>query len=160
MKVLVFNQQQDLSISKTSVKPIIEEVLKSEERSTDEVAVYFVSTAEICRLHQDFFNDPSPTDCITLPLDQEETEDYHILGEIFVCPATAIEYVNKRPSPSKEAIYTETTLYVVHALLHLLGYDDLNPKDKKKMRAAESYHMKALIEHNLLLKGTKKSIPK
>ncbi len=151
MKVLVFDQQNDLPLSISSVKPLVKEVLTLEKRATDEVAIYFISTEEICRLHEVFFQDPSPTDCISFPLDEEEQEEYHILGEVFVCPQTAIEYVLKTQEENKEAYYQETTLYLVHGLLHLLGYDDRSEKEKKKMRAAEKRHMHHLLQCGRLL---------
>lgn len=152
MKVLVSNQQKNLSLNKVSVRSVVKEVLKTEEFSTDEVAVYFVTTQEICRLHQQFFNDPSPTDCISFPLDDAEDQDsgYHLLGEVFVCPQTAIEYTQAHSGD----IYSETTLYLVHGLLHLIGYDDIEEKERKKMRAAEAKHMENLFNKKLLLKAT------
>ncbi|MFZ0565225.1 MAG: rRNA maturation RNase YbeY [Chlamydiales bacterium] len=153
MKVFVFNQQKDLFISKRGVKPIVKEVLSLEKRSTDELAIYFVSTEEISELHKEFFDDPSPTDCISFPIDQRQGLGYHILGEVFICPKTAIDYILKRGEEVNEDIYRETTLYLVHGLLHLLGYDDIEESDQKKMRAAENRHMHHLLREKVLLKG-------
>ena len=62
-------------------------------------------------------------------------------------PATAVEYAQKyRKDP-----FDETTLYIVHGLLHLLGYDDLNEEDRKKMRKAEARHMRQLKKLRLHL---------
>ena len=44
-------------------------------------------------------------------------------------------------SPHGVDPWDELTLYIIHGLLHLMGYDDLNPKDKRKMRRAEAKHM-------------------
>ncbi|NGX53602.1 MAG: Endoribonuclease YbeY [Chlamydiae bacterium] len=146
MNVLVFDHQDDLTIDTKAVKPIVEKVLALEKVSSDEVSVYFVSTEEICRLHKEFFDDPSPTDCISFPMDlKEDKADHHILGEVFVCPKTAIDYVG---APGGE-VYHETTLYLVHGLLHLMGYDDID--DAEEMRAAEKTHLKNLIQSGSLL---------
>jgi probable rRNA maturation factor len=149
MKIYVFNRQKDLPIKAAAVKSIVKEVFKNEGFKTDEISIYFVSKEEICRLHEDFFNDPSPTDCISFPLDEqdEEASGYHILGEIFVCPRAALEY-------DRENVYAETTLYLLHGLLHLLGYDDLELKHRRKMRAAEKKHMDLLANKKLLLKAS------
>jgi probable rRNA maturation factor len=151
VKVLVFNQQKNLSLSAQSVKSVVKEVLVVEGVETNEVAVYFVSTQEICRLHAEFFHDPSPTDCISFPIDGTQKSDYHILGEIFICPQTALEYISKEKNGDP---YQETTLYLVHGLLHLLGYDDLDETDQTVMRAAEKKHMKNLVSKDLILKST------
>lgn len=152
MNVLVFDQQTDLTIDHASVKPVVEFTLAEEKQKTDEVAIYFVSTEEICRLHQEFFDDPSPTDCISFPLDKAQGVGYHVLGEVFVCPQTAVEYVLKSGEEKSENPYAEMTLYVVHGLLHLLGYDDVKDSDREKMRAAEARIMEPLIRQKLLLK--------
>ena len=44
-------------------------------------------------------------------------------GEVFVCPEVALKYAQKHHlSPFKEL-----SLYIIHGLLHLLGYDDQDP---------------------------------
>ena len=146
MNVLVFARQNDLAIDTKSVKPVVEQVLALENVTSDEVSVYFVSTEEICRLHEKFFDDPSPTDCISFPMDlKEDKGDHHILGEVFVCPRTAIDYVGGAEGEA----YHETTLYLVHGLLHLMGYDDVD--NVEEMRAAEKSHLKNLIQSECLL---------
>ena len=99
------------------------------------MGVYFVTMKEICRLHDQFFNDPSPTDCITFPIDLDPATADRYLGDIFIAPEAALAY----PDP-----YEETTLYLVHGLLHLIGYDDLTPIEKKKMRRKEKSCMRRL----------------
>ena len=153
MKVLVFDQQVDLSIVQESVSPIVKYVLTSEKRYTDEIATYFVPTQKISRLHQEFFDDPSPTDCISFPIDKEKTSGYHILGEIFICPRMALDYVLKTGEEINEDCYRELTLYLVHGLLHLMGYKDIHEKDRAQMRAQEHKQMESLIRQDLLLKG-------
>lgn len=159
MKVLVYNQQQDISIDRASIKPIVQEILTLEKRVTDEVAIYFISNEKMCALHQQFFQDPSPTDCISFPMDEDLSSDqYHILGEVFVCPHTAIRYLSKKKHTAGVDVYRETTLYMVHGLLHLLGYDDIEKKDRALMRVLEKKYMMHLSQKGLLL--SKKTLRK
>jgi len=146
VEVHIFNQQQDLEIPHQAVTAIVTEVLRKEGKRCDEVSVHFVDTPTICQLHSRYFDDPTVTDCISFPIDETDTGDYRVLGEVFVCPKTAIDYA----TDNKTSPYTETTLYIVHGLLHLLGYDDLGDSEPE-MRAAEKLHMKNLEEHNLIL---------
>lgn len=113
----------------------------------DEISFHFVTTKKICQLHADFFNDPTTTDCITFPIDEEDSDDYRVLGEVFVCPQTAIDYSQKKQADP----YRETTLYLVHGLLHLIGYDDIDPSDRKKMRSMERACMAELEKNGLIL---------
>ncbi len=93
MIINVKSRQTALKFSLPSVKAIVKQVLAEEGQRCDEVSIYFVDTEEICELHDQFFNDPSPTDCISFPMDEEEDAfNYRILGDVFVCPATAVQY--------------------------------------------------------------------
>ena len=54
----------------------------------------------------------------------------------------AIEY-SKNP-------YEETTLYLVHSILHLIGYNDILKKDKNIMQKKENFYMTFLKKKDLL----------
>ena len=127
----VHNAQKDLKLSKKAVRSLVETVLEYLGSQHTEVSIYFVTQAKICALHDQFFQDPAPTDCISFPLDDEH------LGEIFVCPKAALDYDGSDP-------YQEVALYVIHGILHCLGYDDLEPIAKRAMRKKEKSCM-ALI---------------
>lgn len=111
----------------------------------DELAVYFISEKEIADMHDEFFDDPSSTDCISFPIDDS------FLGEIFVCPRVACDRLLKQSEELTETPYQETTLYLIHGLLHLLGYNDIDPDDRKKMEAVQERLLSELIQKNLLL---------
>lgn len=145
--VEVFNPQKDLAIDLEQVLQVPAQVARLEGLSFDEVHIHYVSKSEIVALHDRFFNDPTPTDCISLPMDEPGEQPYCFLGEIFVCPEVAIEYVQAH----KGDAYTELLLYTIHGLLHLMGYDDMNEEDQEKMREAESKHLKWFKEKNMTL---------
>lgn len=134
MKVHIFNLQKDIPLKKRSIQRVIRSLLSFLKIECDEIAIYFVTAKKICQLHDEFFNDPSITDCISFPLDKS------YLGEIFVCPKQALLYSEKRRIDPKE----EVILYLIHGLLHLIGYDDLDPKSKKIMRRKEKSCMRHL----------------
>lgn len=150
MKISVYNKQRNLKISSQAVKKLVSAVMDNEDRFCDEVSIHFVSTKEISKLHAEFFDDPSTTDCISFPMDDEDFDfGYKLLGDVFVCPQTAIDYVKKHGGD----YYEETSLYIIHGLLHLFGYDDLEPKKKVVMRRAEKKHLLQLKKQSLLLKS-------
>lgn len=138
MNISVFDDQSALVVSPDAAKALVKSVLEGEGQTCDEVSLYFVTTEEICSLHKQYFNDPSPTDCISFPIDQDPFhETYRILGDVFVCPETAICYAAEHDTNP----YEELALYVVHGLLHLMGYDDMTEEDSAVMRQAEARHM-------------------
>ena len=148
MDTYIFNNQKDLSLPEDIVKVIASEVVAFEGVTFDEAAIHFVDEPTICALHKRYFDDPTPTDCISFPMDNATEEGYKVLGEIFVCPKAALTYAEEH----KNSPYEETTLYVVHGLLHLMGYDDMNEADRAKMRDAEDRHMRNLKNKGLILK--------
>ena len=135
MKTSCFDTQSSLKISPETVHRLTEAVLTFKQVKTDEVIFHFVDKSTMTKLHEEFFHDPTPTDCISFPIDasSEEGDGYHILGEVFVCPEVAIE----QAKTFKQEPYREVSLYCIHGLLHLLGYDDLDPRQEKMMREEE-----------------------
>lgn len=142
MTISVYNRQKDLQIDKSSIRTLVLAILKYLKVSFEEVSIYLVSEKQICQLHDQFFQDPSPTDCISFPIDDS------CLGEVFVCPKVALEYTQKRGLDPK----TEVTLYIIHGILHLLGYDDLEPSQRKTMRKKEKSCMRQLEKLKISLK--------
>lgn len=140
-KLHLHNRQKDVSIPAKAVRHIVEELFSYLGISQTEMSLYFVSKREIARLHDQFFQDPSPTDCMSFPL-----EDPVHLGEIFVCPKVAIEFVEKNGGNIKE----EIVLYIVHGILHLIGHEDLDPKPRRKMRKEEKRCLQHLQDRKLL----------
>lgn len=151
----IFNRQRDLPIAKRSVVKTIEALLaylcrndlKNRVLSASpfpedslQISIYFVTEAKISQLHKEFFGDPTPTDCISFPLDQDH------LGEVFISPKAALQYNPKNP-------YQELTLYLVHGVLHLIGYDDLDPVKRKEMRKKEKLCIRQLSNKNRLIQA-------
>lgn len=147
MNILITDEQSDLLIARSAIEKIVEAVLTAEGQKCDEVSIRFVDTPMICELHKQFFDDPSVTDCISFPIDDMEETGYRVLGEVFVCPKTALDYAKA----NKTDPYGELTLYVVHGLLHLMGYDDIALPDIEEMRAAEQRHLNNLRAKGIVL---------
>ncbi|WP_420420887.1 rRNA maturation RNase YbeY [Simkania sp.] len=149
MKVNCYNSQDSLKIPPARVQLLVECMLAFKKVKTDELSIHFVDKKTISELHQEFFQDPTPTDCITFPVDapDEDPGGHHVLGEVFVCPEVAIEYAKDH----KLLPYDEVSMYIIHGLLHLLGYDDLSLDEEKIMREEEKRCMKYLREQNALI---------
>ncbi len=147
MQITQYHEQQHLLLNELEIDSLVMEIISFKKIICDEIIIHFVTNDAISELHQEFFNDPSPTDCITFPIDgQHSLEHYKILGEIFISPEMATDY-------SPEDPYLEVTLYIVHSILHLLGYDDIDHLDIKKMRDAESELMNHLKKRAIALSG-------
>jgi len=148
MKVKIEDRQKYLKVSKRLVTSQVKAILSKQIIDCDEVAIYFVDDNEIKKLHKKLFNDLSATDTISIPYDSpsDRTSGYCFLGEVFVSTQTAIKYAKMHDIDP----YLEATLYMVHGLLHLIGYDDILEKDRLIMRKKEKSCMNHLKRMQLL----------
>lgn len=93
------------------------------------LSVAIVDNPEIASVHGAFFNDPTPTDVITIPGDGTLEN----AGEIIISAERALEVAQRRKLDPRK----EMALYLVHGWLHLAGYDDSTPYKRRQMRAME-----------------------
>ena len=77
------------------------------------------------------------TDVLAFPLGDKETDQLVVDGEIYVDLDTALER-----APEFGASYTQEAIrYVIHGVLHLLGYDDGTTQGKALMRELEEKYL-------------------
>jgi len=142
----IVSRQSDVPIDSSQLIALVQCILQEEKCRCDEVSLQFVATEEISQLHGDYFGDFTATDCISFPIDTQDVPGYRLLGELFICPAMALSYSQDHGVDP----YEELSLYVVHGLLHLMGYDDQDEEERQLMRHAEG-RIIALLRHKGLL---------
>ncbi len=123
-EVSIVNDQDRLSISADAVVSLVRHVLDAES-CVEGVEVAFVD--DVCQsdLHLRFLGVAGPTDVITFPLDDDTPGGG--LGEVVISTDTAVRQAADHPeAPIDGDPNREVLLYVVHGVLHLLGYDDLD----------------------------------
>ena len=134
---VVVTDQQDLLVIPTEAIEAVVGFTLAHENASGSVEVVLVDDELISDLHDRYLSDPTPTDVITFPYDDEETPELpgepRVLGEIVVSTETA-----RRQAPDYLGNpVIESLLYVIHGVLHLLGYDDHAEADRSKMDAAQ-----------------------
>ena len=129
MKIAIINLQQAYPVKKSRVREIVREVLKQEDKDA-ELSIAFVDEDEIRRLNKRFLGKDFPTDVISFPL---ETKRRWVEGEVVVCVPVALKEATKMRMDAED----EIMLYVVHGILHLLGYNDIRKKDARVMHLLE-----------------------
>lgn len=108
------------------------EVLK-EEGKDGELSIAFVDNEKIMELNKKFLGHDEPTDVISFPLDDERMPPNGVSGEIVVSAQMALETANTMHTD----VERELILYVIHGLLHLIGYDDTSKKKAQAMHERE-----------------------
>jgi probable rRNA maturation factor len=81
---------------------------------------------EIRELNTMYLGRYCPTDVISFDISREKKE---LIADIAVSTDTAARNAKEYHTSPGFEIY----LYVIHGLLHILGYDDVTPKRRKKM---------------------------
>ncbi len=97
-----------------------------------EIAISFIAEAEMQRLHYDFLQEASSTDIITFDLGV--SPEGMRLGALYICPEVAKRYAARYKATPRQ----ELQRLIAHGVLHLLGFDDHSPKDKRRMRREEN----------------------
>lgn len=103
-----------------------------------EVAIQVVSEREITRLNEQFVRHAGPTDVITFSYGDSPAA---VCGEVFTCPAVAATQARRFRAPLR----SELARYVIHGLLHLRGYDDEDPAQRRRMKARENALLKRAL---------------
>ncbi|MGE0713234.1 MAG: rRNA maturation RNase YbeY [Planctomycetota bacterium] len=115
-----------------SLAAVAAAVLAAEGRAEARLSLAVLDDEQIAELHGRFLQDPTPTDVISFPL-EDEHDALALLGEVVVSADTAAREAAARGLPFAE----ELLRYVVHGTLHLLGYDDHDPADHDRMHARQ-----------------------
>lgn len=135
MPSLVFsNRQRVRSLNTRFLKEITLGVLDGLPRVEDwDLTFYFVSAKRIAEINETHLDHEGATDVITFGYNDPDTP-WQIAGEIFICVEVAVEHARQ----FRTTWQAEVVRYVVHSILHLCGYDDLQSSDRRKMKQVEN----------------------
>lgn len=119
-------------------KSYIEDLLEAEYKSKKEVKISILLTDnnEIQDINRDYRGKDMPTDVISfayLEVEEEFISPFDNIGDIII----SLERVESQAKDYGHSFLRELYYVTTHGLLHLLGYDHLNPDDKKIMREKE-----------------------
>ena len=134
MDVDIYQIPKDLGLSSKQIKNIIIATCNEINLSVLSISYIFVTDDELAKMHGTYLQDDSKTDVITFNLGDEDIE-----GEIYISKDRAITQSHKYKVRYEE----EVIRLVIHGLLHLSGYDDIEEQDRKEMKK---------IENSLLIK--------
>jgi len=96
-----------------------------------ELCVSLVSDGDMRELNRQYRQIDATTDVLCFPQKSEATPD--LLGDIVISYETAVRHSRKLEITLEE----ELRLLVVHAVLHLFGFDHKKKKEREAMREKE-----------------------
>lgn len=127
-------------VSSRALARVVRRALAVEGVTAAEIGVTIVGDRRMARMHEEWLGIAGPTDVITFDLSAgDPAAGPGIRGDIVASADTARRRAREFGWPAR----CELAYYVVHGLLHLAGYDDTTPAERRAMRARERRVMKA-----------------
>ncbi|MBI1869713.1 MAG: rRNA maturation RNase YbeY [Chlamydiae bacterium] len=132
-EINVRNEQTKFKINLRKVEILARATLAEEDVCAGvpiELGISFVSDQRIWTLNRKFLGHDWKTDVLAFPVDEKAgREKVWMLGEVVI----SIERAMDQSQSFNEDPEREVALYMVHGILHLLGYRDKTPKLSGKM---------------------------
>ena len=119
---------------KTKVRQWIKDTIAAECYQLDELTYIFCSDAYLLQINQQYLDHDTFTDIITF---DNSTEKKTVTGDIFI----SIERIRENAAKFNQTVANELHRVIIHGVLHLLGYKDKSPADKKKMTQMEDKYL-------------------
>jgi probable rRNA maturation factor len=104
-----------------------------------ELGITLVDIDRMTGLHEEWMNEPGPTDVLSFPIDEltpgtsETPSGPGVLGDIVICPAHAQGDADQ----ADRTIQQHVEFLTVHGMLHLLGYDHATEEEYAQMFALQ-----------------------
>ena len=99
-----------------------------------DLTILFVDPEPIAEMHMHWMNLEGPTDVMSFPMDELRPGDGKtvmegVLGDIVICPWVAAQ----QAAAAGHGVLQEMMLLTIHGILHLLGYDHVDPDQERQM---------------------------
>ena len=130
----IADEQSDLPLDEQRLKDAVQAILAEASIDDARISIAVVDDPTIRGLHRKYLKVDEPTDVLSFVLDRSESS---LEGEVIVSAETARSAAPKYGWPAED----ELLLYVVHGMLHLVGYDDTTEETRSEMRRQEHAHL-------------------
>jgi probable rRNA maturation factor len=135
----ILDEQDELVVDLEKVRSVCEHILAEGEISSGKINVVLVDSNTIQQFNRDFLCHDYPTDTISFPTEDRRSEGY-LEGEVLACTEVAKERSEEFGWTAEEELF----LYIIHGMLHLIGFDDDTPELRTVMQEKERYYLATL----------------
>jgi probable rRNA maturation factor len=118
-RIQVLNKQRQYKINRKSVESLCSALLQVLGQPDKAVSIVFITPREIRSLNSSYRKRDYATDVLSFSYGPVEVEGVPFLGEIFIAPDVAVKQAARFRTSSER----ELRKLLVHAILHLMGYD-------------------------------------
>ena len=120
-----------MRVDHPALERLVQTVLAAEDRHRGSISIALVDNMTIHALNRTHLGHDWPTDVISFPLSPPEAPV--LTGELVVSAEMACTTARELDVEP----FAELSLYVIHGLLHLCGFDDHDDADIERMRQRE-----------------------
>lgn len=144
MQVQINSFQRRVKINKQAVSEITEKILRAEKkkdfREDFEISINFVNDRRIRAINKEYLGHDYFTDVISFALTEGEDTQFcpFALGDIFI----SIDTAQRQANLYETSLRDELLLYLIHGVLHILSYDDIDSENRKIMKRKENFYFK------------------
>lgn len=152
-QIEIINEQSSLEVDRKKLERVIRFVLRKEGVVNGSLTILVGHDERIREFNRKFLGKDKPTDVIAFGVHEQETGigkaapftdrsvpdrvDGRYLGDIVVSAETAVREHARYGSAAHE----EFMRYVVHGVLHLLGYGDEDRRDFRRMQELQERYL-------------------
>ena len=138
VNITITNEQSYLSIDEGELRQTISHVLNRYNKKEATISLALIDSPQIRSLKNRYFNIDEVTDVISFDLN--ETPSCPLECEVVINAQLASE----RAAENSQEARAEVHLYLVHGLLHQLGFDDASDAAAKDMHETEDQILEEL----------------
>ncbi len=125
-----YNEDVDfLPEKKIYLSDWIKHVITAKDRKIGEINFIFCSDAHLITINRSYLQHDDYTDIITF----DYCENKKVSGDIFI----SIDRIKENAEKFKVRFKDELHRVMIHGVLHLCGFKDKSPEDKKRMTQQE-----------------------
>lgn len=130
-RISIISEGVRLPLSKNKIKKITGEILSFLKEENSSVDLVFVNDKAMRKLNWRYRRVNRTTDCLAFPMRKgiDRLLNPELLGDVVICVDTAKRNAKLYGTDVKK----ELTLYLIHGILHLLGFGDLTREGRKRM---------------------------
>jgi rRNA maturation RNase YbeY len=133
-ELILRNRQRARPLNLTAFREFARTLLEDElEFSGYALGIHFVGAKAMAEINWRYLQHEGPTDIITFDHGANAGDGLELHGELFICVPVAEE----QAAEFGTRWFEELARYVIHGVLHLRGYDDLQPGPRRVMKREE-----------------------
>jgi rRNA maturation RNase YbeY len=129
LKTVIHGDQHELKKSRATLQKIANWTCEKLKLYSESLAVIIIDDEALRRMHDQYLGDDTYTDVMTFNLGEGRAVE----GEIYI----SLDRAREQAAAYGVSLPEELARLIIHGILHLAGWDDREPADRRKMKMQE-----------------------